>query len=188
MLRFFIFTLRHNVCNRLKRIYSAQAFNCSVMRKRKCLSQQRSINAKKPKARVLIGKPSQSDVSVASQLKEASERLSSNGLPSAAQLIDVAVSLAAYNISFLRGQGCDACADVKKDNASTIKLAENGRSNSDRAKHIQARCLFVKRRLDEKAMRVTRCPTREMIADVLTKPIQGEQLRALRDVLLVITL
>ena len=50
----------------------------------------RSVNVKKPKARVLIGKPSQSNVSVALQLKEASERLSSNGFPSAAQFIDVA--------------------------------------------------------------------------------------------------
>ena len=52
----------------------------------------RSVNVKKPKARVLIGKPSQSSVSVALQLKEASERLSSNGFPSAAQFIDVTKS------------------------------------------------------------------------------------------------
>ena len=94
-----------------------------------------------------------------------------------------AASLAAYNISFLRGQGYDACADLKRDNASTIKLAENVRSDSDRAKRIQARRFFVKQRLDQKAMKATHCPTREMIADALAKPIQGEQLRALRDML-----
>ena len=59
------------------------------MLKRKQLNQQRSVNVKKPKARVLIGKPSQSDMSVALQLKEASECLSSNGFPSAAQFVDV---------------------------------------------------------------------------------------------------
>ena len=58
------------------------------MRKRRRLNQQRSASFKKPKARALVGKPSQSDVSVALQLREASERLSSNGFPSAAQLID----------------------------------------------------------------------------------------------------
>ena len=95
-----------------------------------------------------------------------------------------AASLAAYNISFLKGQGYDVCADLKQDNTSTIKLAENGRSNSDRAKRIQARHFFVKRRLDQRAMKASRCPTRETIADALTKPIQGEQFKVLRNVLL----
>ena len=58
--------------------------------KRRHLGQCRSSNIKKPKARALIGKPSQSDMSVALQLKEASERLRCNGFPSAAQFIDVA--------------------------------------------------------------------------------------------------
>ena len=33
-------------------------------------------------------------------------------------------------------------------------------------------------------MKTSRCPTKEMIADALTKPIQGEQFRVLRDMLL----
>ena len=67
----------------LRRRFIAQS------RKRERLNQQRSVNLKKPKARALIGKPNQSDVSVAPRLREASERLSSNRFPSAAQLIDV---------------------------------------------------------------------------------------------------
>ena len=35
--------------------------------------------------------------------------------------------------------------------------------------------------LDQKVMKISHCPTKEMIADILTKPIQGEQLRILRD-------
>ena len=64
--RLLIFVFRHNVCNSVKLIHSVQAFYCSVMRKRKRLSQQRSgdVNVKKPKARALIGKPSQSNVSI----------------------------------------------------------------------------------------------------------------------------
>ena len=64
-----------------------------------------------------------------------------------------------------------------------MKLAENGKSDSDRTKHIEVRLFFVKQYLDDKAM-VSHCPTKETIADALTKPIQGEQLRILRDVLL----
>ena len=43
-----------------------------------------------------------------------------------------AVSIAAYNANFLKAQGYDVCVELKQDNTSTMKLAENGRSNSDR--------------------------------------------------------
>ena len=95
-----------------------------------------------------------------------------------------AVSIAAYNVNFLKAQGYDVCAELKQDNTSTIKLAENGKSNSDRTKHINVRFFFVKQYLDDKVMKITHCPTKEMIADILTKPLQGEQFRVLRDMLL----
>ena len=95
-----------------------------------------------------------------------------------------AVSIAAYNVNFLKAQGYNVCAELKQDNTSTMKLAENGKSNSDRTKHIQARFFFVKQRLDDKAMKISRCPTKEMIADICAKPLQGEQFRVLRDMLL----
>ena len=59
------------------------------MYKRKHFNQRRSNNVKKPKARALVGKPNQSSMNIALQLKEVSEYLSSNGLPSTAQFIDV---------------------------------------------------------------------------------------------------
>ena len=74
----FTFIFRHNVCNRFKLTHSVWAFYCPIMLKRERFHQQRAVNLKKPKARVLIGKPNQSNMSVALQLKEASERLSSN--------------------------------------------------------------------------------------------------------------
>ena len=86
---FFTLAFRHNACDSSKRVYSIQVFYYSVMCKRKRLNQQRSVNFKKPKARVLIGKPNQSDMNIALQLREVSEYLSSNGFPSTAQFIDV---------------------------------------------------------------------------------------------------
>lgn len=70
------------------------------------------------------------------------------------------------DVNFLKAQGYDVCADLKQDNTSIMKLAEIGKSNSDRTKHIQ----------------VGHCLTKEMIADICTKPIQGEQFRILRRV------
>ena len=95
-----------------------------------------------------------------------------------------AVSIAAYNANFLKAQGYDVCVDLKQDNTSTMKLAENGRSNSDRTKHINVRFFFIKQYLDDDVMKISHCPTKEMIADICTKPIQGEQFRVLRDMLL----
>ena len=72
-----------------------------------------------------------------------------------------AVSLAAYSMNFLKGQGYDASATLMQDNTSTIRLAENGKSNSDRRRHIGVRHFFVK-----------------------PKPLQGDLTRKLRDMLL----
>lgn len=93
-------------------------------------------------------------------------------------------SLSAGQINFLAGQGIDIQAELFQDNTSTIRLAENGRSTSDRTRHIKIRYFFVKQYLDSGEMKITYCPTLEMIADILTKPLQGELFVRLRDKLL----
>ena len=95
-----------------------------------------------------------------------------------------AASIAAYNVQFLKCQGYNVDARLKQDNTSTIKLAENGRSNSDRTRHIGIRYFFIKQYLEDGTMRIEHCPTKEMLADILTKPLVGEQFRILRDMLL----
>ena len=52
-------------------------------------NQRNFSDTKRQKARVLIGKPKQSNINIALQLKEVSEYLSSNGFPSTAQFVDV---------------------------------------------------------------------------------------------------
>jgi hypothetical protein len=93
-------------------------------------------------------------------------------------------SLSAGEINFLAGQGTHIQAELFQDNTSTIRLAENGRSTSDRTRHIKIRYFFVKQYLDSGEMKITYCPTLEMIADILTKPLQGELFVRLRDQLL----
>ena len=95
-----------------------------------------------------------------------------------------AVSLAAYSMNFLKGQGYDVSSTLMQDNTSTIRLAENGRSNSDRTRHIGVRYFFVKQYLEDGSMKMEHCPTKEMVADLLTKPLQGDLFRTLRDMLL----
>jgi hypothetical protein len=71
-----------------------------------------------------------------------------------------------------------------EDNMSAMHLAENGRSNSDRTKHIKLRYFFIKQYLDSGEFVLKHCSTDRMIADILTKPLQGDHFEALRDVLL----
>jgi hypothetical protein len=69
-------------------------------------------------------------------------------------------------------------AVVLQDNKSTITLIENGRSNSARTKHIHVRYFFLKQSIDTGQVKLRYQPTGEMVADVLTKPLQGEQFEA----------
>jgi hypothetical protein len=75
-------------------------------------------------------------------------------------------------------------ATVFQDNLSTLKLIEHGRPASERTRHVAVRFFFIKDRVDSKEIRVEYCPTGDMIADVLTKPLQGSQFFKLRSLLL----
>ena len=72
-------------------------------------------------------------------------------------------------------------ATIYQDNLSTIQLIKNGRSNSERTRHIDVKFFFLHDRIKLDHIIVTYKSTKEMIADLLTKPLQGEQFRALRD-------
>jgi len=86
---------------------------------------------------------------------------------------------------FLIAQGYDVGpALIYQDNKSTIALAEKGRSTSERTRHINTRYFFVKDRIESGELELQYLPTDEMIADVLTKPLQGEKFRFLRNSLL----
>jgi len=85
---------------------------------------------------------------------------------------------------FLEAQGYEVRDNVQ-DNQSTMLLANNGRGSSGkRTRHIEIRYFFVTDRISQKQMRVACCPTKEMIADYFTKPLQGALFRRLRDAIL----
>ena len=86
---------------------------------------------------------------------------------------------------FLTAQGYPVrAATVYQDNKSTICLAEKGRSTSERTRHINIRYFFIKDRIASGEVKVEYLPTERMVADILTKPLQGELFRRLRDALL----
>lgn len=75
-------------------------------------------------------------------------------------------------------------AVLYQDNTSTILLAVNGRSKSARTRHIAIRYFFVKDRIDSGEVVVEHMPTESMLADIMTKPLQGELFRRMRSWLL----
>jgi hypothetical protein len=86
---------------------------------------------------------------------------------------------------FLSAQGYPVGpAKVYQDNKSTILLAEKVRSTSDRTKHISVRYFFIHDRIEKDELVLKYLPTEDMIADILTKPLQGALFIRLRDMLL----
>jgi KUP system potassium uptake protein len=93
--------------------------------------------------------------------------------------------LAIWTRDFLESQGLQVkAALVKQDNQSTIAMIDKGASTSERTRHVTSRYFWVKDRISTGELKVEYQPTQEMIADILTKPLQGERFISLRSKLL----
>ena len=76
---------------------------------------------------------------------------------------------------FMEAQGYDIDKNILyQDNKSTILLLENGkRSSSKRTRAINIRYFFLTDQINKGNLSVEYCPTKEMWADYMTKPLQG---------------
>jgi hypothetical protein len=92
-----------------------------------------------------------------------------------------ALPMVVWFSNFLAAQGHVLLpAIIYQDNQSTIALAEKGKSTSDRTRHINIRYFFIKDLIDKGEVKIEYKPTDDMIADLLTKPLQGQKFRELR--------
>jgi hypothetical protein len=87
---------------------------------------------------------------------------------------------------FMKAQGIEVLDNILyQDNKSAILLEKNGRkSSSKRTKHFEVRYYYVADRIAKGDLTVVWCPTAKMIADFLTKPLQGRMFIQFRDVLM----
>ena len=86
---------------------------------------------------------------------------------------------------FLLSQGIKLGPTViNQDNQSTLCLINKGSSTSMRTKHVNIRYFWVKDRIDSGELKIVYQPTNDMVADILTKPLQGGPFIALRNKLL----
>ncbi len=91
-----------------------------------------------------------------------------------------------WSLHFIEAQGYAVeCVGLYQDNISTQLLIKNGRmSSGKKTKHIKAKFFFIKDRVDDGEIKVIDCPTEEMWADILTKPLQGMAFRTMRAILM----
>ena len=95
------------------------------------------------------------------------------------------ISMAIWCRNFLEEQGYDMPpASVFQDNQSTIAMVRAGKPTSDRTRHVNIRFFFVADREKAGEIAIEYLPTKEMLADALTKPLQGELFLKLRKQLL----
>ena len=86
---------------------------------------------------------------------------------------------------FLLAQGERVpAARVYQDNQSTMAMIKSGVAQCERTRHISIRYYWVKDRVKLGDLDIVYKPTNEMLADLLTKPLQGEQFAKLRHTLL----
>jgi hypothetical protein len=76
---------------------------------------------------------------------------------------------------FMEAQGYPLKQNILlQDNKSTILLESNGkRSSSNRTRHFNIRYFFLTDQIEKGTVEVNYCPTEEMSADFMTKPLQG---------------
>jgi hypothetical protein len=96
-----------------------------------------------------------------------------------------ALSQIIWTRDFMIAQGHKvAPAVVMQDNRSTMAMVEKGRPTSERTRHVNIRYFFIKDKVESGEISIEYLPTESMIADILTKPLQGELFRRLRNALL----
>ena len=75
-------------------------------------------------------------------------------------------------------------AKIREDNQSTITSVMKGRGTSERVRHIKVHRFWLKDNVERGEVVFKHTPTQNMIADILTKPLQGELFIRLRRALL----
>jgi hypothetical protein len=103
--------------------------------------------------------------------------------------VDDMMPIVVWSRYFLMAQGYGVTQNLLlQDNKSSMLLEKNGRASSGkRTRHINIRYYFITDRVNMKEIEIEWCPTKEMVADYKTKPLQGSHFRRLRDLIMGMT-
>ena len=74
---------------------------------------------------------------------------------------------------------------IYQDNTSTMKLQKNGKlSSGKRTRHFDIKLFYITDLINRGEVDVRYCPTDEMIADYMSKPLVGTKFRIFRDLIM----
>ncbi|MEN9849167.1 MAG: hypothetical protein RL368_1907, partial [Pseudomonadota bacterium] len=87
---------------------------------------------------------------------------------------------------FLEAQGYGVKDNIlHQDNQSAIKMEINGKSSTGkRSRHLNIRLFYIVDQVKKKDINVVFCPTDNMVADYLTKPLHGKKFNDLRNTIM----
>jgi len=87
---------------------------------------------------------------------------------------------------FMEGQGYKLKSNILcKDNSSEIKLIKNGSDSCTwNSKHIAVKYFWVTDRIKNGNIQVQYCPTKQMIADYMSKPLKGALFHLFRNIIM----
>ena len=93
---------------------------------------------------------------------------------------------ALWTTSFLRHQGYNVKkAVLNQDNMAAMRMEVNGvLSRGKKSRHVDVRFFFIKDRVERGEIDIGFCGTDDMVADYLTKPLQGNKFYRFRDAIL----
>ena len=83
-------------------------------------------------------------------------------------------SQALWTKRFVMELGYDLPVVIFQDNKSTIQSIKRGRPSSDRSRHVDIKYFWLSSQIADGIMSVEYMPTENMIADILTKAMQGQ--------------
>ena len=88
-----------------------------------------------------------------------------------------------WTCHFLLAQGYGTVENLLLQiNKSSILLKRNGKASSrKRTRHINIQYFFIMDWVNIKEISIKWCPTKDMVADFMTKPLQGSHFKRLRD-------
>jgi len=100
--------------------------------------------------------------------------------------IDDAMGQVLWTRHYLAAQGIHVpTTTIHQDNKSTILLAENGSTSSGKhTRHLDIRYYFVTDKIKNGEVKIEYCPTKDMLGDFFTKPLQGGAFARMRDKIL----
>jgi hypothetical protein len=97
--------------------------------------------------------------------------------------VDDAIGKILWTKMFLEAQGFEVKANVVfRDNQSSMKLEANGKASSGkRTRHFNIKYFYITDLIQRGEVQIEYCPTDDMLADYMTKPLTGVKFKNFRN-------